>query len=353
MRLGWQANAAKVYQTRSYDVEVLLQEPQPVSLVELLGKIPGVRVAEAWGYSPAAFSRPNEIDVVRTYPDRSHGSLWAIAPPPGTQLLHLPLLAGRWIAQGDRSEVVLNHSALAQVPQLGVGSSVLLSFDGPPTSYRIVGVVEDIGSPAAVYAADEVFAQATDTRQRARMLRIATTARTPQERTEVIRQIELALLEAKVGVEAAVPLSEVRTAIGDHVLILVEMLVAMAIILGIVGALGLGSAMGVSIIERTRELGVMKALGAPPGRLERMLVSEGAAIGALSWLSAFALSVPLSLFVDRLIGTLGFLAPLPLILSAPGAVIWLGLVAGVSLVATLVPARRAARMVVRQALSQT
>jgi len=185
------------------------------------------------------------------------------------------------------------------------------------------------------------------------MFRIATTARSSQERNEVIRRIERVLLESKVGVEATVPLSEIRTAIGDHVLILIEMLVAMAVILAIVGALGLGSAMGVSIVERTRELGVMKTLGATPTRIVRMLVAEGAAIGALSWMLAFALSIPLSLFVDRLIGTLGFLAPLPLILSAPGRAIWLGLVAAVSLVATLVPARRAARMVVREALART
>jgi putative ABC transport system permease protein len=97
----------------------------------------------------------------------------------------------------------------------------------------------------------------------------------------------------------------------------------------------------------------MKALGATPRRIVRMLVAEGGAIGALSWFLAVALSVPLSHFVDRLIGTLGFLAPLPLILSTSGVVIWLALVALVSLVATLVPARRAARMVVREALAQT
>jgi putative ABC transport system permease protein len=353
VKLGWEANVARVYETRSYDVEVVLQAPQPVELAARLREVPGVRAAEAWGYGAAAFSRLGEIDVVRTYPDRSHGSLWVMAPPPRTKLLQLPVKAGRWIADGDRDEVVLNHSAAAQVPWLGVGSPVLLSFDGPPSSYRIAGVVEDIGSPAAVYAADELFARATQTEHRARMIRIATTARSSQDRDEVIRRIEQELLVSKVGVESAVPLTEIRTAIGDHVLILVQTLVAMAVILAIVGALGLGSAMGVSILERTRELGVMKALGATPGRIVRMLVAEGGAIGALSWVLAFALSIPLSYFVDRLIGTLGFLAPLPLILSAAAAAYWLALVALVTLVATLMPALRAAGMAVREALAQT
>ena len=131
------------------------------------------------------------------------------------------------------------------------------------------------------------------------------------------------------------------------------MLVAMAVILAIVGALGLGSAMGVSILERTRELGVMKTLGATPNRIVRQLVAEGAAIGAASWVLALALSIPLSYAVGWVIGTLGFLAPLPLIVSGTAVGSWLVLVAAVALVATFVPARRAAAMVVREALAQT
>jgi putative ABC transport system permease protein len=353
VKLGWEANAAKVHQTRSYDVEVLLQAPQPRALAERLRSVPGVLTVEAWGYSPAAFSRPGEIDVVRTYPDRSHGSLWAVAPPAGTALLRLPLKAGRWIDDRDEDSVVLNHSAAAQVPGVGVGGSVLLSFDGAPASYRVAGIVEDIGSPATVYLAAGLLSRVTGTDGRARTFRIATSARTPAERADVIRGLEASLGDAGAPVEAVVPLSELRTAVGDHVLILIQTLVAMAIVLGVVGALGLASAMGVSVVERTRELGVMKTLGATPERLVRMLLAEGGAIAALSGLLAFALSLPLALAVDRLVGTLGFLAPLPLVVSGPGVGAWLLLLAAVSVLATLVPARRAARMTIREALAQT
>lgn len=127
---------------------------------------------------------------------------------------------------------------------------------------------------------------------------------------------------------------------------------ALAAILGIVGALGLGAVMGVSVLERTRELGVMKTLGATPRRIVRLLVAEGTAIAALSWVLAFALSIPLTLLVDRIVGNLGFLAPLPLVVSAAAAALWLGLVVVVAVVATVLPARRAARLVIRAALAQ-
>ncbi len=355
VKRGWEANVAKVYETRGYDVEVLLHSPAPAALADRLERLPGVRAAEAWGYAPAAFTRPGAIDVVRTYPDRGHGSFAVMAPPPETAFIRFPLRAGRWLALEDRGTdaVVLNHVAMAQAPGLRVGDEVRLSLDGRATTWRLVGIVEEIGGQGVAYVADASFARAAATGGQARLLRVATTARSPAERTGIVREIEQELAEEGASVESVLPLAELRTAIGDHVLVLVRSLAAMALILAIVGALGLASAMGVSVVERTRELAVMKTLGATPRRIVNMLLAEGLAIAGLSAVAAFALAVPLTLFVDRLVGNLGFLAPLPLILSPAAALGWLGLALGVALAATLVPARRASALVIREALVRT
>jgi putative ABC transport system permease protein len=350
---GWQANIAKVYETRDYDVEIQLDVPTAGDVAQGLGKLPVVRTMEGWGFSPAAFARPGELDVVRTYPDRGHGSFFVMAPPPATQLVHFPVKAGRWLAAGDTDAVVLNHAAAAQAPGLRVGDPVALSLDGRPTTWRIVGIVEEIGSPAIAYVTPQAFASVTSTQGRVRLLRIRTVAGTGAERTSAIRAIDAELLRRNVAVTSVVPLAELRTAIGDHVKILVNALIAMAIILAVVGALGLGSAMGISVVERTREIGIMKAVGATPSRIVRLLVGEGLAISISSWFLACAFSVPLTHFVDRLIGNLGFLAPLPLVLSVGAAVGWGALTLAVGYLATLVPARRASKLVIREALAHT
>ncbi len=350
---GWERNIAKVYETRSYDVEVRLHAPQPPTLAARLREVPGVRAVEAWGWAPAAFARPGQVDVVRTYPDRSHGSLAVLGPPAGTDLVRFPLRAGRWLEAGDGDAVVLNHLALAQVPGLRVGDAVLLSIDGRATPWRLVGVVEEIGSPGVAYVTDEAFARAAGVPGRARMLRIATAAASPTERTAVLREVERTLAEAGVAVESAVPLSELRTAIGDHIVILIRALVAMAVILAVVGGLGLGSAMGIGIVERTREIGVMKAIGATSRRVAVDIAAEAAFVAGASWALALGLSIPLTALVDAVIGNLGFLAPLPLVLEPAAPPLWLALVGGVALAATLLPARRAAAMTVREALART
>lgn len=249
--------------------------------------------------------------------------------------------------------MVLNHLAASQMPHLRPGDSVLLSIEGKTRTFRLVGVVEEIGSPAVAYVNRQALASAPGTESDARMLRIATNARTAQERALMIRTLDDTLSRNGIGVESVMPLSELRTAVGDHILILIRSLVAMAVILGIVGTLGLASAMGVSVVERTRELAVMKVIGATPSRVTRELVREGLLVGLGSFPIALGISFPLTLLVDSIVGSLGFLAPLPLVFSPLAALAWLVTVAAVSLVATAIPARRAARQGIREALAQT
>jgi putative ABC transport system permease protein len=355
VKRGWEANVAKVYATRSYDVEVVLAAPAPRALVERVQRVPGVRAVEAWGYARAAFTRPGAIDVARTYPDRGHGSFVAMGLPPETTLIRFPLRAGRWLEAEDRDTdaVVLNHAAFAQAPGLRIGDEVRLSISGRPTTWRLAGVVEEIGAAGVAYVADAALARAVDTAGQVRLVRVATTARSADERTGIMRDVEATLDRQGASVESVSPLAELRTAMGDHVLVLVRLLLAMAAILGVVGVLGLVSAMGVSVVERTRELAIMKTLGATPGRIGRMLLAEGLSIAGLSYVVGWALSVPLTIMVDRIVGTLGFLAPLPLVLSPEAAAVWVVVGTAATLAATLVPARKASALVIRDALGRT
>ena len=347
---GWERNIAKVYETRHYDVEVRFHEAQSASVAERIRALPGVKSVEAWGYSPAAFAKPGQINVVRTYPDRGHASFSVMGPPADTRLIDFPVLAGRWLLPTDTEGVVLNHVAVAQVPQIKIGDHIDLSLDGKPASRRLVGVVEEIGSPGAAYVTDRAFERIVGTQGRARVLRISTQANSPQERTELIRSIEQGLADDGVSVETAIPLAELRTAMADHIVILTRVLLAMAVVMATVGTLGLASTMGVSVVERTREFAVMKTVGATPRRIIVLLIAEALFIGALSWIFALILAAPLTGLVDALVGRLGFVAPLPFIMSPLAALGWLALLGVVSLVATILPANRAAQMSVAKAL---
>lgn len=342
---AWDKNLAKIQATRHYDVEIRLHAARPAALA--LEGVPGVLKAEWWGYAPAAFARSGQIDTVRTYPDRGHGSLTLLAPPPATRLISFPVIAGRWLSEGDTDGVVLNHVAAAQNPSAGIGARVLLSAEGRILPVKVVGIVEEVGSAGVVYLNRSHFEVSFGA---PRLARVVTTASAAADRAEVIRRVDDLLLSSAAPVEAVLPFAELRTAVGDHVIILVRALVVLAGVLAAVGLLGLTSAMSTAVLERTREIGVMKALGATSGRVLRSFLAEGVLTALSSGALAVLVTLPLTAFVESMLGRLGFLAPLPFVVSTSAVVGWFGLVSLFAVLATWLPAQRAARISVREAI---
>jgi putative ABC transport system permease protein len=219
--------------------------------------------------------------------------------------------------------------------------------------WRVVGIAEEFGPAPAAYVTDKAFAHAAATGDKAQLLRIAITAESAEARSATVRMIDDELVRAGASVETVLSVPLLRTILDDHMAILTGALVVRSVLMAAVGGLGLASTMSIGVLQRTRELGVMKAVGATPGLVARVVVGEGLLVGALSWVLALVLAVPLTLGLGGVLGTAGaFGAPLSVLVSATGALAWLGVTSVVSITASLVPARRASRLTVREALSQ-
>ena len=96
---------------------------------------------------------------------------------------------------------------------------------------------------------------------------------------------------------------------------------------------------------------MLQTRGGTAGTVLRVVMSEGMATGVLSWLLAVALSLPLSVGIGALLSSMIFRVQLPLMLPAPAALIWLAIVVVGSLLASALPAWRAARLTIREALA--
>ena len=106
-----------------------------------------------------------------------------------------------------------------------------------------------------------------------------------------------------------------------------------------------------AVSARTRELGVLRAIGASSRQVRRTVLVEGLLVGALSVVAAAILGAVLSLGVGVALGHLSFRVALPWTFSLRAVALWaLGLCV-LTLAATWWPAARAARLSVREALN--
>ncbi len=349
---AWDKNLQKIYKYRHYDVEVRLNKTFPSGdLLSRIRKIPGIKEVEAWGYSPTSFVKEARHDIVHTYPDKGHGSFVMLATPSVTQMVDFPVLDGRWLGSGNVNEVVLNHMALAQAPYLKVADLVSLSIDGRASEWKIIGFVEDLGSPATAYVSSSGYAGFSNTQGLTNLLRVSVSSRDRDTIVLKTREIEEVIEKEGASISMTMPLSLLRSAIAEHMGVLVRSLLAMAFLMAAVGALGLMSTTSMNIFERTRELGVLRAIGATPQAIGQLVVMEGLIIGALSLVFAFIFSLLLSAFIGNLIGNMSFRTPLPLSIAPLAFLIWTGLVFLGSILATMYPAWRAGRITTREALS--
>jgi len=353
VKTGWETYLVDAASYRHYDLEIRFNAPQSEAQIDsILATIPEVQKIEAWNLNPAALVRPDGLDIVRTYPDGGHGSFTLRSMPPESKMIEAPLLAGRYLQSDDVDAVVLNQMSAAFFPNAQVGDTIRLTVNGQTATFKLVGVIKQILTPATAYVTPNTFAAATG--QPVAMtnsVRIVLSGHDAQNISAASGAVENALAAQNISMKVVITETMLEGATSGHVYIFIYSLILISAVMAAVGVLGLMSSMSTSVIERTREFGIMRAIGAKSNTILRNVISEGIFIGLMSWVFAVPLSLPLSWGVGYLVGMLSFRTALPLILSPWALFGWLVLVALGAVFASFFPARQASRLTIRETLA--
>jgi putative ABC transport system permease protein len=136
-----------------------------------------------------------------------------------------------------------------------------------------------------------------------------------------------------------------------HMLPLILIFLGLSVGMAVVGFVGLASTMSTNVLERTREFGVMRAIGARATTVRGIVVGEGVFIALVSCAVAVIPTLLLTTVMGMGFGRQFLNGALPFRVSAAAVAIWvIGVTLG-AVMATLAPASRAARLTVREALS--
>jgi putative ABC transport system permease protein len=109
--------------------------------------------------------------------------------------------------------------------------------------------------------------------------------------------------------------------------------------------------MGMNVLERTREIGVMRSIGAVDREIMRTVIVEGLVIGSISWLLGALLSFPITYLLSSIISSAIFHSQIAVHFTFTGFLIWLLVVLALSAVASILPARNATRLTIREVLA--
>jgi len=351
---GFQAYLDQDKELRRWDVDVRLADIDQfsaVALTNLVAEIPNVTRVEGWSILQTSVIPPGQqISVTRTYPDQGHDSIAVTVIPPDSSLLTPPpLLEGRWLLPDETGAVVISQAVrAATLSSIRSGDTVQLTLGGNPTSWLVVGIAESVGGHGGgIFITEEGFQAATG-RGQPNILRIVTDNHDEETRTAIATAVERTLTDAGIVVRSAASVSRSEAASAGHMLPLILVYLGLSVAMGVVGFAGLASTMSTNVLERTREFGVMSAIGAPASTVRRLVVLEGIFIAVVSCVIAV---IPALLLTAVMIEYLPLPVNLPFQISVLGVVIWVVVVVLGAALATLAPAYRASRLTVREALT--
>lgn len=312
-------------------------------LLARVRQIPGVTAAEAWGNALVSFGLPDE--QFRSIGTNRYSLL---APPDDSRMYQPKIVEGRWLAAGERGAIVVNRILRDTESDLRVGKKLNLIFAGRQTPVEIIGVTEEIGEPG-IYTNGATFFDATNfPPTSAGALRLAIE---PGRENSVAAELEQVLADAGTLPVFLMTRQTLRRSMNDHFVILLFVLTALSLAALAVGGFGLATTMSLNVLERRREIGISRAIGATPKTVFRIILIEAFAVAALSIFFAFVFSLPLSWLINLVVGNHGLHAALPYVVS-PGAIaFWVFLALTITLLASAFPAWGTIRLSVRDTLA--
>ena len=304
--------------------------------------VPGVEAVEGWLDYPGKLVSENKDDAGR--------QVMFSAPPSDSALIDLVMSGGRWLEAGDQNAIVVPNQMLDIFPGLKIGDTLTIEINRKETEWTVVGIYTSWGSQI-IFANYEYLSQIIGQTGVVYSLYVITREHDMATQKTVNEQL-LAVYETGGVQVSGTQLGAVNAATQKSLTnLLVYFMLMMAALIAVVGGLGLMGTMGINVLERTREIGVLRAVGASNFDVQSIVIVEGIVVGLISWVISIVFSLPITGLLAGGVGTAMFKSPLPTIYGTTGSFVWLIFMLFLATIASMLPARRASRLTVKDTLA--
>jgi putative ABC transport system permease protein len=271
--------------------------------------------------------------------------------PDGAQTVRPVIEEGRFLVPGDGNALVVTRNFLDDEPDVHIGSRVTLRQKGRDATFTLVGIVQSPTQRPFLYAPSAAIDNLTRDAGKAGILMVITERTDAAGERDTGAAVRETLERAGFRISATQTRSEIKASIDTLFTTMLVFVSVMSLLLGVVGGLGLAGTMTMNVVERSREIGVMRAIGARDSSVLAVFMTEGLLIGVLAWLAGVIVSLPVSKVLSDALGQSFVQRPLAFTPALDGIVYWLIVVAVLAIVASFLPAWRATRLAVREVLA--
>jgi putative ABC transport system permease protein len=316
------------------------RKPVTQSLVASVSRVPGV--SDAFGsVSGYAQFMTRSGDAI----GKGGGSTLGFGFDPNPQLSPYRLFAGHRPTAAD--DVVMDK-ATATKYHFALGDRVLVNLPNRPETFTITGLVtfgsDDNLAGVTLAGFDPPTAEALFN-SRGHYDTISVLAARGADTVKLQRAIAAILPAGVEVVSGQTVASELSTAINNELSFISTALLIFAFIALLVGGFTIFNTFSITVGQRTRELALLRVVGASRRQLFRSVLAEAAVTGLTASLIGLGLGVAAALGLRALLKAFGIVLPsAPLVFEARTAVVAVAVGVGVTLLSAIVPARRAVRI---------
>ena len=302
----------------------------------------GTRAAQVIRATPGvATVEPMSVTEMRL--GGKDGYIWAVR---SSTMFHVRIAAGRWYTAGEeqsKARVALIERNLARATGTHVGDRVQVDTSNGPLALRVIGIAanqQENGTAFFVpHATMRAFYGSSPASGDDYWVR--TTSHTHSFVDQTTTQIEDAMATAGFDTSTEIEYVEEANNVASNQTVTTTIAVLGFLIVAI-SMVGLANAITMSVIERTREIGILRTIGARARDVRRIFAAESVVIALIGWL----LGIPVGyLLVRFLVWMVREVVNVQVPVTFPLANVGVALVGTVllALVITLLPIRRAVR----------